>query len=517
MKTSYTLFFLFVLTIPNLLFAQHEMLDSTFNADGMVTTDVGGDADMINSIAIQSDGKIVAAGSAKISGVTKIAVLRYNPDGSPDNTFGSGGIVTTSIGSFDAATAVAIQTDGKIVVAGATFNTTLDFAVVRYNTNGSLDNTFDTDGIAVAPVGTGNDSPRAMVIQSDGKIVLAGKVSVSSKLHFGLARFNTNGSLDNTFDTDGVLTTFFGTIPSDAYAIAMQADNKIVVAGNATAADATSENFAIARYNTDGSPDNTFDTDGMLTTDLGTASDIGEGVVIQPDGKIVVTGETQPGGNNENFALVRYNTNGTLDNTFGTGGITTTDFFGNNDNPSSLVLQPDGKIIVAGFTFNGTSFPDFALAKYLTNGSLDISFGTGGKVWTDFGTGTNTATTIALQTDGKIVAGGATNAGTVTADFALARYIPQLTTGIKGHPLKANTALVYPNPFSTTTTLHTDNILLDATLIVNNCFGQTVKQINNLSGQTITFYRDNLPAGLYFIRLTQGNNTFPAGKLVITD
>lgn len=508
---------LLMLAFSGLAHAQYQLLDSTFDADGMVTTDISTDADMISSIAIQSDGKIVAAGSTKIGGTTMFAVLRYKSNGSPDSTFGIGGIVTTTIGAFDAASAVAIQSDGKILAGGSAFNSTLDFAVVRYKTNGTLDSTFSTDGIAIAPVGTGNDVPRAMAIQSDGKIVLAGKVNIGSVLNFGLARFNTNGNLDSTFDADGVLTTVFAGIPSDAYSIAIQADNKIVVAGYATAANASSDNFAVARYNTNGSLDTTFSADGMLTTDLGTASDIGEGVVIQSDGKILVTGETQPGGNNENFALVRYNTNGSLDNTFGTGGITTTDFFGDNDNPSSLVLQPDGKIIVAGFTFNGTSFPDFALAKYKTNGTLDSTFGTAGKLWTEFGAGVNVISSIALQTDGKIVAGGAINAGTATGDFALARYNPYFTTGLVDLSPSTRSIFIYPNPFSSQTTLRTDELLTNTTLTIYNSFGQTVKQIENLAGQTITLQRDNLASGLYFVRLTQNGKTFSVDKLVIAD
>ncbi|MBP7477595.1 MAG: T9SS type A sorting domain-containing protein [Chitinophagales bacterium] len=492
------------------------MLDNTFDTDGMVTTDVGSDADMINSIAIQSDGKIVAAGSAKIGGVAKFAVLRYNSNGSLDNTFGTGGIVTTSIGSSSSAASIAIQSDGKIVAAGYALNTNGDFAVARYNSDGSLDITFDTDGIVTAPVGLGNDFANAMVIQADGKILLAGNVNIGSVLNFGLARLNTNGSLDITFNTTGVLTTVFTGMPSEALSIAMQADSKIVVAGKATANNATSKNFALARYNTDGSLDITFDTDGMLTTDLGTGNDVGKGVKIQPDGKILVAGETQPGGNDENFALVRYNTNGSLDNAFGTGGIATTDFFTNIDNPSSLVLQADGKIIVAGSSYNPSSFPDFSLARYEANGSLDNTFGTGGKVWTNFGTGANTVRAVALQADGKIVAGGSINSGTATSDFALARYTQINTAGIDDKS-SVNAIGISPNPFCFQTTLQTESVFNNATLTINNHLGQTVKQIDNISGQSITLFRDNLQSGLYFIHLTQDNKTIATNKLVIAD
>ncbi len=383
-----------------------QMLDITFDTDGLVTTAINAGQDYINSIAIQSDGKIVAAGAATVGGTKVFALARYNTDGSLDNTFGTGGIVTTAIGSFDAASAVAIQPDGKIVAAGASFGATLDFAVVRYNSNGTLDNTFDTDGIVLAPIGTGNDVAGAIVIQTDGKIVLGGSAIISNVKQFALARFNTNGSLDNTFDTDGVTITAFGTADSEIKSIAIQTDGKIVATGTG------SDGFALARYNADGSLDITFDVDGKITSDAGA----GKSIVLQTDGKIVTVVDA-----NKVFGLVRYTTNGMLDNTFGTSGKVITQFVGEAVS-SSLVLQPDGKIIVAGNSWTPASILDFALARYLTNGNLDTSFGTGGKLYTDMGAGGNVITSVVLQADGKIVVGGSINIGT-TSDFALARYI----------------------------------------------------------------------------------------------
>ena len=387
-----------------------QLLDVTFDTDGKVTTDISTAADNIFFIAIQSDGKIVAAGNATFSGVQRFAIVRYNTNGSLDNTFGTGGIVTTAIpgSGADGAGAVAIQSDGKIVAAGYTFNTTLDFAVVRYNANGTLDTSFDTDGIAIAPIGVGNDVASAIVIQTDGKIVLAGRALIGAVKNFGLARFNANGTLDNTFDTDGVTITAFGTTDSEIKSIAIQTDGKILAVGSG------SDGFALARYNTNGSLDNTFDVDGKITSDAGA----GKGVVIQSDGKILAATAL-----NKVFGLVRYAADGTLDNTFGIGGKVITQFVGDAES-STLVLQPDGKIIVAGWSYLPTSLLDFALARYNTNGTLDSSFGTGGKIYTDMGSGGNTITSLALLADGKIIAGGIINAGT-TSDFGLARYDTQ--------------------------------------------------------------------------------------------
>ncbi|MBI3194067.1 MAG: hypothetical protein HYZ34_06300 [Ignavibacteriae bacterium] len=187
------------------------MLDITFDTDGMVTTNVSPDVDCINSIVIQSDQKFVAAGTATIGGVNMFALTRYNSDGNLDNTFGTGGIVTTSISAFDAAAAIAIQGDGKIVAGGNAFGSTLDFAVVRYNTDGTLDSSFNSDGIVIVPIGTGHDVASSMIIQPDGKIVLAGRaVTTDTIFHFAVARLDTDGSLDNSFDNDGVVITVIG-------------------------------------------------------------------------------------------------------------------------------------------------------------------------------------------------------------------------------------------------------------------------------------------------------------------
>ena len=391
---------------PNL----SQLLDITFDTDGLVTTAISTAADNLLSIALQSDGKIVAAGTATITGVQRFALVRYNNDGSLDNTFGTAGIVTTVIpgSTMDGALAVAIQSDGKIVAGGYTLNTTADFVVIRYNTNGTLDTGFDSDGIAIAPVGAGHDFGSSILIQTDGKIVLAGYAQISAVKNFGLARFNANGSLDNTFDTDGVTITAFGTADSEIKSIAIQTDGKILATGTG------SDGFALARYNADGSLDNTFDVDGKITSNAGT----GKSVVLQTDGKIVAVVDA-----NKVFGLVRYTPNGILDNTFGTSGKVITQFVGDAVS-SSLVLQPDGKIIVAGYSFTPTSLLDFALARYLTNGNLDTSFGTGGKLYTEMGAGGNGITSLALQADGKIIAGGIFNVG-AASDFGLARYDTQ--------------------------------------------------------------------------------------------
>jgi uncharacterized delta-60 repeat protein len=340
-------------------------------------------------------------------------------DGDLDTTFDTDGKVTTAVGSgTDAAKSVVLQSDGKIVAAGNSSNgTNDDFAVVRYNVDGSLDTTFDTDGKVTTAVGSGDDVAYSVVLQSDGKIVAAGYSYDGSNYDFAVVRYNTNGSLDTTFDTDGKVTTAVGSGTDVAYSVVLQSDGKIVVAGYSY--NGTNNDFAVVRYNTNGSLDTTFDTDGKVTTAIGSGTDAANSVVLQSDGKIVATGYSYNGSNHD-FAVVRYNTNGSLDTTFDTDGKVTTAVGLGDDLAYSVVLQSDGKIVVAGYSSNGSDYV-FAVVRYNIDGSLDTTFDTDGKVTTAIGSGTDVAYSVVLQSDGKIVAAGYSNNGT-NVDFAVVRY-----------------------------------------------------------------------------------------------
>jgi uncharacterized delta-60 repeat protein len=215
------------------------------------------------------------------------------------------GKVTTAIGSgIDIAYSVAIQTDGKIVAAGFSRSggSNDDFALVRYNTNGTLDTTFDSDGKVTTAIGSGADIAQSVAIQTDGKIVAAGYSNNGSNVDFALVRYNTDGTLDTSFDSDGKVTTDIASDNDFAYSVALQSDGKIVVAGHSD--NGSNEDFALVRYNTDGTLDTSFDSDGKVTTGIGSEDDAFS-VAIQSDGKIVVAG-LRSNGNNRDFALVRY-------------------------------------------------------------------------------------------------------------------------------------------------------------------------------------------------------------------
>ncbi|MBI5351847.1 MAG: hypothetical protein HZB50_04340 [Chloroflexi bacterium] len=392
-------------------------LDTTFDNDGKIVTDFGTSEDG-SSIAIQSDGKIVMAGSSWNGSSYDFAVARYNDDGSLDLTFDGDGKLISDLGNSELGLAIAVQGDGKLVVAGNTDGANRDFVLARYNSNGSLDTTFGSNGIVTTDFGTDSDDARAITIQPDGKIVVSGT---------RLARYNINGSLDTTFDGDGkVMTT------ASNYAVALQSDGKIVTAG--AESNLLNIDFEVSRYNADGSLDSNFYNNGKVTTDfgMGIGSGIGHAAALQSDGKIVAVG-TASNSYGANFALVRYNSDGLPDLAFGTDGRVITDFgirvsnvgFANYGN--AVAIQPNGKIVVAGSSGNGGSDSQFALARYNTNGSLDTTFDMDGKVKTDLGGNQGQGWAVAIQSDGKIIVAGDTgnrNTDYCCSGFELARYKP---------------------------------------------------------------------------------------------
>jgi uncharacterized delta-60 repeat protein len=396
-------------------------LDTTFDTDGKVVTDLGTD-DTGRGVAVQADGKIVVAGDSG----GDFGLARYNDDGSLDTTFGVGGKVVTDFGQItDRAGAVVIQGE-KIVVAGYTspsaggvFDPTgraVNFALARYNANGSLDTSFDGDGKVVTDFGL-EEVALAVAIQG-GKIVVAGTqhTNISTQINFAVARYNDDGSLDTTFDGDGMVVTDIGA-NDFGQALATEGE-QIVVAGytSATVNPGSSDNFALARYNTDGSLDTSFDGDGRVVTDFGGA-DEAFGLAFQA-GKIVAAGYSFPSGGTHDFALARYNADGSLDTSFDGDGRVKTDIAG-HDVGQAVAIQGD-KMVVAGYSYTATGTQNFALARHNADGSLDTSFDGDGKVVTDFGAA-DVAHALAIQGE-KIVAAGYSDTGPNPPNFAVARY-----------------------------------------------------------------------------------------------
>ncbi|MDQ3130158.1 MAG: FG-GAP-like repeat-containing protein [Acidobacteriota bacterium] len=405
-----------IFTIQQPALENSPYLDTTFGTGGKVRTAIGTVNELATDVALQSDGKIVAVGvnNDGNNGGGDFALVRYNANGSLDTTFGAGGKVTTSLSSGqDWAQVAAIQSDGKIVAAGYSSN---NFALVRYNADGSIDNTFGAGGKVTTVIGTNRSFIYDILIQPDGKLVAAGWYD-GPNISFAAARYNSDGSLDNTFGTGGKVAS---AISGYAHAAALQTDGKIVIVGE------SGQNATIARYNSNGSPDTTFGTNGIfLTPNPSGQSAVARSVVIQADGKIVVAGNKS--GSSIDFYLARYAANGSLDTTFGSGGTIATPF-GNNDFAFGAALQSDGKIIAAGYSNTNSSDAtnDFALARYNSDGSLDTTFGSGGKILTPVGSLGDSGQAIAIQPDGKAIVAGYMNNG-ANQDFAVVRYAASQT------------------------------------------------------------------------------------------
>lgn len=390
-----------------------------FDATGRLTLALGPGLDVIRAVALQADGKIVAAGVSSNGANKDFAVVRFNADGSLDTTFGGDGSVTTPISAAadDDARGVAIQADGKIVVAGHAFLSGFrQVAVVRYNSDGTLDIAFDTDGIVTTNVGPQGDFGEAVRVQADGKIVVAGGLYNGTDEDILVVRYNADGSLDTSFDTDGIVTTVIGIDDEFANDLAIQADGKIVIAGYTVTAG--NYDFACVRYNANGSLDASFDTDGIAVTAVNAGGETGEAVAIQADGKIVVAGGSTAGATVD-FAAVRYNTDGSLDNSFDTNGRVSTPVGAGYDYPWAMAIQADGKIVLAGVADNGGQ-DDIGIVRFNTDGSLDLTFDVDGKLMVDFTGGDDQMWGVLILASGKILAAGEASVSG-SADFALWR------------------------------------------------------------------------------------------------
>ncbi|HYK44163.1 MAG TPA: hypothetical protein VEV83_03285, partial [Parafilimonas sp.] len=420
MKKS-TSFFPICMLLSTIAFSQAGTLDSTFGVDGKVITHFGsyryGGG---SAMALQPDGKIVVAGTSSDSKNGDFAVARYNPDGELDSSFGVDGKLMTDLNdSRDEASSVNVLDDGKILVTGSTLGKSY-FAMVRYTSNGTIDSGFGTDGKVISDLTT---RAHNVLILPDGKILLDAVVYLEwPNSAFFMTRYNPNGTPDSSFGVNGFGDTIYFNDAFASSAIALQNDGKIIVAGSAGVTEGDGSYFEALRLNADGTIDKAFGSNGRVITfhiwDWARAF----AVIVQPDGKIIQAGDRLNVKDDFVFALVRYKSNGELDSSFGIDGTMFTDFGqGRDARIQSVAIQSDGKIVAAGQSGNGTfEAHDFALARYTKDGQADSSFGRKARTTTDFANGGDygdIAYAVSVQADGKIVA-----AGSAHNDFALARY-----------------------------------------------------------------------------------------------
>jgi uncharacterized delta-60 repeat protein len=375
-----------------------------------------------HAVAVQADGKLVVAGYANSN--TDFAVMRLNADGTLDTTFGSSGHTVVPLG---AAQAIALQKDGKIVVVGRLGTNHL--GIVRLTAAGALDTSFGSGGKLTVTVGSGTGSgsyARSVAIEADGKIVVAGYATFTTGSKAVVGRFTTSGGLDTSFGSFGWFSSTFGMAEASADGVTVQPDGKIVLVGSAYTKGAP-DAIAFARLTSAGALDSTFGSGGTrLVADPGGGDNDANGLALQPDGKIVAAGDVYTT-STDNVRLVRVDASGNLDATFGSGGIATpTALTRVSGAPAGIAVQGDGKLVVpVAVVVSGK--PIFAIARYLSNGAVDTGFGTGGQAKTRFGifTGEDDAYAVTIQPDGKIVGVGATDLGDAGVQWAAARFLPE--------------------------------------------------------------------------------------------
>jgi uncharacterized delta-60 repeat protein len=444
-------------------------LDTSFGGDGIVTTDLSGDDDGAESVLIQYTGAtptgIVVSGWATVSGYYDFAAARYSLNGLLDSSFDGDGVVITAVSppfvsSPDDAASGMIRSFGQIVLVGSAQNLRADCAVVRYNHNGSLDTSFDGDGIRLEDAGNHQAIGRDVLIQPDGRIVIAGVQRSYADRDFAVFRCLPDGSPDSSFNSAGWTIFPVGFVQDEATTVSWQPDGKIVVAGYSESGADT--NIALARLNSDGTGDVTFGSFGIVSTHVAGLNVTVEDMVIQPDGRIVVAGTAwsnqeqamlmvvarfqsdggpdvtfaralalQPDGKlliagsgriirqpapSLDFVAVRLNADGSYDTSFGLGGIAIMQVAAGNNYGRSVAVQPDGRIIVAGHTEPGSN-QDVALVRLNADGSLDTTFDGDGIVLTPIDSPSGTVDGLVLQSNGRIVVAGSSLTNLHDVDF----------------------------------------------------------------------------------------------------
>ncbi len=497
---------IFLVTLADCFFisAQGIVLDSSFTTNGKSLTDFNEGYDIATSVKLQNDQKIVVAGFTYNGHDNDYAITRYNSNGSIDTSFGNYGKVITDYQANDERIqSISITSDQKILAAGyAHDNSGISyFCLNRYNSNGNLDVSFGNMGIVVTNVNNNNSRGFNLAIQNDDKIIMVGQCYSGPNSDFAVLRYLPNGALDSTFNATGFSKIDFGAWSDIATSVLVRPNGKIIVSGT------NNGSILITRLNSNGTLDSSFATNGKQT--LANLSTSNSATTVQPDGKILIAGSYI-----NDIALIRLTENGFLDSTFNANGIAIIDC-GNNslDYGHSLALQNDGKIIVTGRTYANGNYMDIALLRFNPDGSLDSTISITGKITTDFYGYNDEGYATIIQNDGKIiVVGTGVSANSKGNDFAVLRYIDKKIVNdiklISNNKIKAN---LFPNPF-------TDQIVLSSsnsealTLFLFNSAGHLILQktvVNSIEINTEKF--DN---GIYFYKLKSNKEEVKTGKII---
>ncbi|WP_313808319.1 T9SS type A sorting domain-containing protein [Flavobacterium sp.] len=520
--TSVVVSLLFYSTV----FSQFGVLDPSFGDNGKVTTVFGTENSLLYALAIQSDGKIIAGGTFGFEGLSRLAFSRYNLDGSLDVSFGTEGkSVITSFGIGLNLFSMVLQTDGKIVVVCDTYNPLLsrkEYYFARLNNDGSVDNSFGTQGLLAVPNGTFVSAIKSFAIHPDGKITAVGytgDLSVSTEIL--VIQFNSDGSLNSSFGENGIQNIGFRVLDS-ATAIEILSDGKILVAGNSTGEwddyYGYDYDFIIARFNANGTLDTAFGENGKTIVGIANKSEYLKYLKVQSDGKIMILGER----NSEYPYIiehVRFNSDGQPDTSFSSNGVVVTEItddmasYPSSTNILAATQQPDGKIIASGYYSPGTACCSAVrMMRFLSNGDLDSTFGVNGIVSQISTIGQ--AYSIALQPDGKIVVSGSGGSGNpVHFDFIMYRYTSGLNLSASDFNSDAKIS-VYPNPINDL--LNIDFKLTEDSNINIDLFDFSGRKVETLldkqritsGNHSINFQLPNtMSKGIYFLNIMNNSES----------
>ncbi len=503
MKIKKILTFVLSLFICVQAFSQAGIIDSSFGTYGVVATPLSttGTATCRNILSLNT-GKYLATGFINDGTTIEFATVRYNHDGSVDNLYGMSGLSKVAIngGQYSYAYCSALQTDGKLVMGGDYYDGTgYSFAVSRLTIDGDLDTTFGNGGFSTLGVGSApfNNYGYGIGIQSDGKIILAGIVSNAGTADFGMARFNSNGSVDSTFGNNGQVVTAIGTSTDNCYSMKIQSDDKILLAGDISIGSAYV--FTCVRYEIDGAIDSSFAVNGIGTYPMGANDDdYGYDITIQNDKKILFGGTSYNNGQYD-FTILRIDSTGTLDNSFGTNGFASHDFNGTMgiDNGRRIALQSDGKIIVSGRTYVIGSA--FGLCRFDENGMIDPTFGTNGVSYKQVASAQHEGFGLTIDSNDDIVLCG--SARTLPDNFYVLRYLGGLNTGI--NEITNTEWHVYPNPNNGSFSLKIDSNDKESNVKIFDLTGNLIYVKDNLSNSKI---QSELPTGAYIVQITTSAN-----------
>lgn len=508
--------------------AQPGSLNPAFGTNGITTTNIGTySAIARNDIALQPDGKVVMVGWTKDSPFASFVITRYSSVGFLDPTFDGDGIAyVDDFGSpDDHATSTAVQEDGKILAAGFSSTVSIgDFVIFRLKTNGKLDSTFNGNGKLRLALSTQEARCFTIALQPNGKILMAGSAKLGTYSDFALARINPDGSVDSTFGVGGIVVQSLGNVNSRIHAIALQPDGKIVTVGSINFGG--NQDFTLARFNSDGTLDTSFGNQGTIIDPLSNGENAAYAVAIQPDGKILVAGNRYVSAKSA-FALVRYCPNGYRDESFGTNGISDPPPFGVKSSAYAMTLQPDNRILIAGTVLGNSYMDSLALAKYNPDGTLNTSFGTGGFVTTKVPNSPSAKIfSILLKPDNSILVGGYASLTTTntSAHLMLANYFNSLdTTQINsvecapvavGEPsLERLDVRVFPNPVEHSATLsynlqEGDNVSIRLFDLNGRLVRIAVdKEFRKKGVNTETILLEAIPFGCYMLQIRSSDYT----------